>query len=365
MGIIDPRTIALSVIGCLAYFDEILIRNPFPHPLYMNPKFSPTESPAQHKSQMLKNVIVLLTLQPFIDMGIVHLVPDPMEFNAPFQRAMIPMLDERTAKWTPTKEDMRLERVLAGDDLRRMTLRLPEDELRRRVIESHPDIQMETLERTIAHMKERLENDHFALLQPIASGSGGGEYQSISPGMNLELAMFIAHLTGSAIYTDQLSDWRQLHEHTNAAVSQQAHWEAITETLSGLTFPIEGNPIINLEAREAGKLGRMRRIFRRIRNATFEPKKDIDANESAEQIAMSLESASVKAGIEWRACSTTTAPSSRFRRRIELSAPEAGFHMANVHRLLVKSGRTNYLESVPIALNVTFESGQNEIFVQT
>ena len=41
MGLIDPRTIALSVISSLAYFDEIVIMNPFPNPVYIDPEYSP------------------------------------------------------------------------------------------------------------------------------------------------------------------------------------------------------------------------------------------------------------------------------------------------------------------------------------
>ena len=355
MGLIDPRTIDASVISSLAYFDEIVILNPFPNPVYMNSEYSPTRSPAQHKSQMLKNVSVLLMLQPFIDAGIVHLVPDPMEFNADFRRAIRAMIEKRTANWKPTNEDMRLGMALARDDFERRRLRLPEDELRREVRKSQPDIGPEPLERTIEHMKEKLANDPFALLQPVSTDKDGEELQAMRR-MNLELALFVAHLTGSAIYTDAPSDWRQLHEHTSAAadVGQRSQWAPLAEKLASLIFTIDANPLISLETRKAGKLGRMRRVFRRIWNTTLTQGKDANVDEIAKQLATSLENASVKAGIEWDTCSTTKGPSERFCRRIELSAPDAGFNMNSVHRLLTTLVRTNYIESVPIALFLTF-----------
>ena len=162
MGFIDLRTIVMSVISTLAYFDEIVILNPFPNPVYINP----TQSPAQHKSQTLKNVSVLLTLQPFIDAGIVHFVPDPMEFNADFRRAMMVMIEKRRANWKPKREEMQLGETLVRDEFEHWMLRLPEDELRRIVRESQPDIDAELLERTIEYMKEQLTNDPLALLQP-------------------------------------------------------------------------------------------------------------------------------------------------------------------------------------------------------
>ena len=245
--------------------------------------------------------------------------------------------------------------ALARDDFERRRLRLPEDELRREVRKSQPDIGPEPLERTIEHMKEKLANDPFALLQPVSTDKDGEELQATRR-MNLELALFVAHLTGSAIYTDAPSDWRQLHEHTSAAadVGQRSQWAPLAEKLASLIFTIDANPLISLETRKAGKLGRMRRVFRRIWNTTLTQGKDANVDEIAKQLATSLENASVKAGIEWDTCSTTKGPSERFCRRIELSAPDAGFNMNSVHRLLTTLVRTNYIESVPIALFLTF-----------
>ena len=362
MGIIDPRTIAVSVISSLAYFDEIVIPNPFPNPVYINPEYSPTLSPAQHKSQMLKNVSVLLSLQPFIDAGIVHLVPDPMEFNADFRSAMMAMIEMRGANWELKKEEMQLGEALARDEVERWTLRLPEDQLRRKFRQSQPDIGPELLERTIEYMKEQLAADPFALLQPVPAGKNGGEFQ-ILRGISLELALFVAHLTGAAIYTDEPSCWRQLHEHTNAAtdVGQRSQWMPFGEMLESLTFTIEANPLINLETRNAGKLGRMRRVFRRIWDTALTHGEHADVDEIAKQLATGLANASVKTGLEWDTCSTTTGPSTRFRRRIKFSAPGAGFSMNSVHRLLITSGRPNYIEFVPIALFLTLESVQDDV----
>ena len=352
MGMIDPRTIALSVISSLAYFDEIVIMNPFPNPAYIEPEFSPTQSPEKHKSQMLKNVIVLLTLEPFIDAGIVHFVPDPMELNADFRRIMMPMTEERGANWQLKPEETRQGQALARDDLERQILRLPEDQLKRQVRQGHPDIGLEELERAIEYMKEKLANDPLALLQPVPRGKDGGEVM-ILRGINLELALYLGHLTGAAIFTDEPGYWRQLHEHTSAVacVGRRSQWAPLAKKLGNLTLTIETNPLINLETRYTGKLGRVRRAFRHIWNTALTYGEDTQVDEMATTLATNLENASVKATVEWDTCSTTTGSSGRFRRRIEFSG--AGFDMNTVHRLLITSGRTNYTESVPIALFLT------------
>ena len=362
IGFVDPRTIAVSVISSLLYFDEIVILNPFPNPVYCNPDYSPTKSPAQHKSQMLKNVSVLLILQPFIDTGVVHFVPDPMEFNSDFRRVMMEMIEKRGANWAPKHDEMQSGVALARDDIERQILRLPEDQLRRQIRESQPDINPEQLERAIQYMKEKLANDPLALLQPVSVDKDGGQIQGFR-GMNLELALFVAHLTGAAIYTDEPAYWRQLHEQTSAAkdVGQRFHWAPVAEKLGSLRFLVEANPLINLEARNAGKLGRMRRVFRLIWNTALTHGTDADSDETVMQLVSSLQNSSTKSGIEWDTCSTTTGPSERFRRRIELSASSTGFGMNTVHRLLVTSGRTKYVEFVPFTLFHRLENIQDEI----
>ena len=46
MGCVDPRTLPLSVISSLAYFDEIVLPNPFLHSQNIAPEYSPIHSPA-------------------------------------------------------------------------------------------------------------------------------------------------------------------------------------------------------------------------------------------------------------------------------------------------------------------------------
>ena len=66
LGVSDPRTVVAMVLGWLPYFDQVILAHPFINPLRIKPEFSPTKSPSQHKAQTLKNVILLLLLEPFI-----------------------------------------------------------------------------------------------------------------------------------------------------------------------------------------------------------------------------------------------------------------------------------------------------------
>ncbi len=72
IGLIDPRTIAASVIGWIPYFDEIIVLNPFLNGAFVRPEYSPIESPRQYKEQTIKNVALFMTLIPFVQAGIVQ-----------------------------------------------------------------------------------------------------------------------------------------------------------------------------------------------------------------------------------------------------------------------------------------------------
>ena len=349
MGFVDPRTIAEGVVGQLAYFDEIFVLNPFPNPRYMSPDCSPVGSPSQHKPQLLKNLSVLFALQPFIDAGIVHLVPDPMEFNPDFRREVIAMAQERTANWSLKPEETQSGMNLGTDDFQRSISRLPDDQLRRLFRQSDPDIDPELLDAVVEQMKAKLLADPLALLQPLPDKTEGGELQMLRC-MNLELALFVAHLTGAAVFTDQQLFWRQLHEQTAAATAGRSpRWGRLAQCMAARSFAIELNPLINLEIREASKLGRMRRFFRRCWNTALIPGNVAGDEAIVDELATRLENAARRSDSEWDGCDTTTRPSARLRQRFELSAPPAGFDANSVHRLLVKSGRETYLPKIPLA----------------
>ena len=359
MGLVDPRTIRASVISPLMYFDEVIVVNPFTNPVDKKPEYSPTHSPEKYKSQLLKNVKILLDLHPFIELGMVHMVPDPTDYNAETCQNIIGMAEKRTAGWKPMDHEIRRMTTLQTDDFERQLLRLREDELRRNIRGVQVSLDSESLDRIMEYCKRRKANDPLTLLQPRDLGEDGGEFQ-IYRSLNLELALFFAHLTGSSIYTDELVFWRQLHEHASASSDQPQvdYWRPLVERFETTSLYFTNDPMINLEARIAGKLVRMRRIFRSIWKSNLAKHKDAEVDQISRRLARGLEKASNKAVVEWDMCDMTKNSLSPLSAQITLSVPRAGFNMNSVHRLLVSSGRTNYIESVPIALFLRLENTQ-------
>jgi hypothetical protein len=202
VGLIDPRTIAASVIGWLIYFDEILVLNPFANAANMRPKFSPIKSPSQYKEQTIKNVALLLDLAPLIHAGIVHLIPDPLEFNDIFREGVWAIAKERRNKLKTDADDLEVARQLGTDDFKRAFARLPDASLRRQMRDYSSAMTKDQITDLIAYIRREQAADPLALIQPISADKGSGQLQ-VMRGVNFDLALFLAQLTGAIIYSEQ------------------------------------------------------------------------------------------------------------------------------------------------------------------
>lgn len=347
LGTIDPRTVAANATGWLAYIDELILPHPFANPAHMKSEYSPTKSPAQHKEQTLKNVFLMLILEPYIDAGLVHLIPDLADFDGEFRKAMRQMAEERTADWQPDDNDMTQFKRLADDDLERSIKRLPEPSLHRYVRQHSPELSQEQIGRIVARMKEELANDPFALLQPVVPGDEGSTLQMVK-GFNLEMAMFLAGLTGAAIYTDMQLHWQHLRTHTRTAgaSSTDAEWKPVEDVAKSLVFPIELDWHASYQARVAGKFGEVRGALGRIAIVAREGK----GQAKASQLAKELKQAEQRMLKQW------PAPASKTRQEgsLELSIPVGGFDLNTVRRLQLTFGRAKNIQTISMAMLIQF-----------
>jgi hypothetical protein len=176
LGASDPRTVEATVLGWLPYFDEVVLAHPFLNPLRIKPEFSPTHSPSQHRAQTLKNVLLLLVLEPFIQAGLVHLIPDPGDFNPQFGMTTLKMAEQRTAGWNPSSNGVGRLETLAKDDQRRLMLQLPEASLKSLMRQHMPEASDMQVEAVIAEIRSEATADPYALLQPIEPGEAGSQF---------------------------------------------------------------------------------------------------------------------------------------------------------------------------------------------
>jgi hypothetical protein len=95
----------------------------------------------------------------------------------------------------------------------------------------------------------------------------GGQLHSFK-GFNLETAMFLAALTGSAVYTDDDTHWQHLHLHARSVSrAPSADWAYAAEASRGAEFTIELDTQMLLEALRAGRFMRMKGELRTLADA--------------------------------------------------------------------------------------------------
>jgi hypothetical protein len=349
LGIVDPRTIAVNVTGWLTYFDQVVIPNPFINAGNVKPEFSPTYKPSQYKVQTIKNVLLLLMLEPYIHAGQVQLLPDPTDFGGLIHEVM-DMAQERVGKVEIDDEDMKRFHLLQKDELERAAKGMSSDSLRGLIQRTSPEMSPEDIEQVMSYMKEQHRLDPLALLQELPSGEDGAQLQTIK-GLNLEISLFLAKLTGAVIYTDTRVHWKHLHAHTGAqrGVSLAA-WMPLIEKVKTVNFMLSGNPASDFERRMTDGFKGFRATWREMaasisaQSGNQVPKKVVKA------LVKELNAAESCIRREWKRFISTDSLLPAFQGRVELSIPEQGFERTTVQRLLLTYGRAKKVAPTPMAM---------------
>ncbi len=342
LGPCDPRTVQENALGWLPYFDEVILAHPFVNPNRIRPEFSPTKSAHQHKVQTLKNVLLLLVLEPYIQAGLVHLIPDPGDFNPQFGMSTLKMAEQRTAGWKPSQKSLGRIEALARDDHRRLMQQLPEDSVRAMIRERFPVATESELRAVMQHIKAEVAADPYAPLQPLKPGESGAQLLYFK-GYNLESAMYLASLTGSCIYTDVEAHWEQLHMHAlPRGRTANTAWAPVWESLRGIKFPVELNTNTLLKELSKGRFGCIRPVLRRFAESVQGPVTPCRVT----QISLQVIDAANGIKREWARVPDT----SRVFGSLELSVPLEGFERDDVRRLLLTFGRVKAVRPVSFAM---------------
>lgn len=341
MGLSDPRTVAPSVTSLVPLFDQLLVLNPFLNPANMRPEYSPVDSPSAHKRQLLKNVMFLLTLAPLIQAGKVLLFPDPGDMAPGFQCAMRTMAEERTAQWRLQKPHMIEFEWLQREDDERSLSELPDDVLRSMAKRATPDADERALDLFVKGMRKQQQQDPLALLQALPVGEKGAQF-AVMRCVNLELALFVAQLTGAAIVTDIKALWEHLHLHTRAATLSTAIDRSAQQ--GRVLFRANAHPIDALTVSDTSQAASARAALREVYAAAAGHELGSRAEELIDQLQERLRQVPALAGAD------ATSPEAIDDISFDLSIPEKGFESPTVQRLVVGFGREDAPTSVPLAL---------------
>jgi hypothetical protein len=264
MGDVVPVQLVRNVCRFSLYADEILIVDPFHHPLTMREEYSPLINPGQWKMDTLKLIAFAMFLGPWIEAALVTLIPDPGNFDYGLRKATWELAIARSKEAPLTKEDLDELEPAAKQDFFRTVLMMPEQYLSRMVREAVPGISDEDVRETLQHLKAMRRADPLALDQNIEDV--GGQMTVARTGANLEMGMYLAHMTGAFPYTNLRSRWRELLSVSKELPEDAQVWSPLTHAFQQLDFKFldQVDPNFAYSLRGDGRLESFRAYLRRL-----------------------------------------------------------------------------------------------------
>ncbi len=346
MGLSDPRLLGENVAALCPVFDQILVMDPFVFARNVRPEFSPLTNPDEHKQQFLKNALFWISLAPLIQAGKVLVFPDPGDVNPGLQRAVFEMAQARTAEWEMEPAEYEEMRWLAEEDATRLMKRMPDDFWLAKLRQSNPGMSAEEAAQVVDFMRRQQEQDPFALLQTPREGRTG--QLLMMRAANLEIALFVAQITGAVIVTDVSAMWRQLHAHTRAA----AGGTGASSDFAPLVFTASLHSGVAVEVSEFTEAAA-------VQSAIGDLKAMIDQRSDREEVTWALDAVQTRLDALSVPIEAMDAELPSARLSLTPSIPVSGFESPTAQRLVVSFGSEDAPAFVSLAFFRRTESGDS------
>jgi hypothetical protein len=132
------------------YADQILVINPFLNPNVLAQDMNPILRPGEWRLQTLRWIYQLAQLAPWIDAGLVTLIPDPGDFDRPLRLKTWDLAAKRLDGSKPSDEDDEdIDQSAIKARTRRAFLCSPRDYLDRITREKNPGISDEDVQKVL------------------------------------------------------------------------------------------------------------------------------------------------------------------------------------------------------------------------
>lgn len=301
LGDIHPQKLARNVTRFGLYADEILVIDPLRSPWAFSEEFSPILHPEIWKADTLKIAYFLGFMAPWVAAGLAQIIPSPADYDgaireATWQAAERRMKGPEMAEILADTSDVQdwgleeWERTLAG---------MPREALEASVRERMPHMSADEIEGMLAYMERRRKEDPLLLDQPPTEE---GQVLVSRSGANLELALYVAHLTGAFPYTNLRGRRRELQLVRDQLPETAEPWTPLSQAFDSLDFEFlnDVSPDFAVDVRKDGRLESFRTFLRRVWSSVSE-ETDL-AHMEAEATAFSdeLRDEHRRANAEWK-----------------------------------------------------------------
>ena len=168
-----PKLINEFVLGAPLNFGEIIIQHPFINPMSLAEEMRPTHDPHAYRGEVLKSLMTFLSIFPLVHAGLVHLIPDPWDFDLHLRDQTMSLAEARRTRisFNP-KDDPRMDAVI-DEDMRRMMLGLPKEALLSQLAKLPQSEQLANPNDMLQYIDQMRFKDPLAVLQENTVGAGG------------------------------------------------------------------------------------------------------------------------------------------------------------------------------------------------
>ena len=368
-GSLDPRITPLTVIGYSLYVDEIIMYSPFFNPRAINKDYSPYEKPHLYIEDTIKNILMIIDLMPLIDCNIVEMIPDPCEFAPELRMRTFRMAESRMKYKNTNEKEMYYTYKLMQEDAKRSFLSLPSEILINKLKKSSPNISNEEIENTLAFIEEQRLADPLSPTQSPNINNEGRLHIFRMSGTH-EMALYLAQITGSFVYTDVKHCWNEYNQSELKKPKEEVanFWGPLVRALNdfNLIMYIDPDPRFWPTIKNKGYfkdfINLHKNILKSVREITNQKKADIKTKEYIKRLKdINLEKIFKKIEIDYK---KEFKDSGKMSKKIKIPAnyfiPVNGIGSNAVTQILLTHGiNTSYWKSVPFGLYLNLNEIKN------
>jgi hypothetical protein len=264
LGEYEPELMVENVFRFSLYADQILLTNPFQNPNNIAEQYNPIVHPDEWKTETLKLLFHLMILAPWIDDGLVVLIPDPGDFNRELRVKTWTLAEERLKGWKPSDEDLEQSHFKKRMQ-RQLLLAAPRRYLDRIAREVEPS--MSDADREAFLDRIELERAGNPLLPNETMDNMSAQLAVTHMGGNLEMGMYICQATGAFPYTNVRFRWKEILTMALPHLDPTAEaWSPLTNAFQQLRFKFLNNvdPKFVTTIRGEGRLEGFRSYLRNV-----------------------------------------------------------------------------------------------------
>lgn len=361
----DLEAILKNIVRYSLYSDEILVVSPFMNPRTIAPDYNPIAHPELYKQDTLEMIAFVFRLAPWIESGIVNMIPDPTDFDYSLKKSVWAMAEQRwkDQKLTLSRETLAEMKPRGKRLLEKTMYRLTKEQQAIMIKRALPQLTEKQLADQIEYVQKLRKQDPMIVDQELAEG---GELQIMRYGANLELALYIGQLTGSYLYTDVMEQWREILSSSQSSGSEGEMWSPLTKSFQDLEFNFLNNidPEFAFRLKEEGRLETFRTFLRKVwTNIEGNPSYE-QANKLSREFSGELHEEYEKAKKEWsqidkdllKWITGSAGIGAILSGGMSWQIPAAGFCISAVGKLLeARTDRKNFRQNVPMAVLLDLE----------